>query len=495
MKKKPNHSLLRVACCMIFAACAAPSLAADNEPQNQNKGEPVANGWYIGAEGGVNWTPGHGHADALLYGPGGATQQNFSYEYGTGWVGGLTTGYSFSSGFRPELELAYRRNNFNSIDVGGGSVNASGNAGVETAFANLWYDLKLRNSIFQVLHPYLGIGGGAARVNFRDLGPTGGPTITDDHDTKLAYQAGAGFTVDVAPRLIMSVDYRYIGTERLTLNYASGIAPAGSVFTPFSTTYTANSVMLGLRLVLNKEQLRTDSDGDGVPDDRDQCPNTPPGTPVDSKGCPLDSDHDGVPDNADQCPNTQAGVSVDAKGCPLDSDSDGVPDYQDQCPNTPAGTQVDAKGCPIPPPVQDSDHDGVPDDHDQCPNTPTGEKVMANGCSASQALVLRNVHFSFGKATVRPDSKTVLNEVAKTIKESPGFKIEIGGYTDNVGSNKANLKLSQARADAVRAYLVGQGVPSDTIVAKGYGEANPIADNKTEDGRAQNRRVEMHVVQ
>src|SRR5213080_2485378 len=118
-----------------------------------------------------------------------------------------------------------------------------------------------------------------------------------------------------------------------------------------------------------------DSDADGVPDGIDQCPGTPAGAHVDAKGCPVDSDGDGVPDGVDQCPNTPPGVAVDAAGCPLDSDKDGVPDGIDKCPNTPAGATVDASGCPL-----DSDLDGVPDGIDQCPNTPAGTKVDADGC-------------------------------------------------------------------------------------------------------------------
>jgi outer membrane protein OmpA-like peptidoglycan-associated protein len=118
-----------------------------------------------------------------------------------------------------------------------------------------------------------------------------------------------------------------------------------------------------------------DSDGDGVPDYLDQCPNTPKGVIIDESGCPIDSDHDGVPDFQDKCPQTPAGVKVDKDGCPLDSDRDGVPDDLDKCPNTPFGVKVDNNGCPL-----DSDGDGVPDYLDKCPNTPAGVKVDSTGC-------------------------------------------------------------------------------------------------------------------
>ena len=118
-----------------------------------------------------------------------------------------------------------------------------------------------------------------------------------------------------------------------------------------------------------------DSDGDGVPDKYDRCPNTPRGAVIDARGCPIDGDHDGVPDGIDRCANTPAGVRVDALGCPVDSDSDGVPDVQDRCASTPAGVHVDANGCPV-----DSDSDGVPDYLDRCSDTPRGAPVDANGC-------------------------------------------------------------------------------------------------------------------
>ena len=237
-----------------------------------------------------------------------------------------------------------------------------------------------------------------------------------------------------------------------------------------------------------------DSDGDGVPDGIDQCANTPAGAHVDAKGCPVDSDGDGVADGIDQCPNTPAGAIVDAKGCPLDSDGDGVPDGIDKCPNTPPGTEVDSVGCQR---FKDSDGDGVDDTKDKCPGTAPGTKVDAAGCPIlftpeRTPVILRGVTFEIGKSALKTESFTVLDIVAQSLIANPDIRIEIAGYTDNTGSAATNLRLSQARATAVRAYLASQGVAPNRMIAKGYGAGTPIAPNTTVSGRAQNRRVELH---
>ena len=237
-----------------------------------------------------------------------------------------------------------------------------------------------------------------------------------------------------------------------------------------------------------------DSDHDGVYDGLDQCSNTPVGAHVDAKGCPTDADGDGVPDGIDQCPNTPTGAIVDAAGCPLDSDKDGVPDGIDKCPNTPPGTEVDSTGCPR---FKDSDGDGVPDDRDKCPGTPPGSRVDANGCvilftPERTPVILRGVTFEPGRAVLQLESFTVLNIVAQSLVANPAIRIEIAGYTDGTGSAATNLRLSQARAEVVRAYLVSKGVTPTRMVARGYGASNPIAVNTTVEGRAQNRRVELH---
>jgi outer membrane protein OmpA-like peptidoglycan-associated protein len=268
-----------------------------------------------------------------------------------------------------------------------------------------------------------------------------------------------------------------------------------------------------------------DSDGDGVYDSDDMCPNTPQGVKVDQFGCPIDSDGDGVPDYLDKCPNTQIGVKVDADGCPLDSDRDGVPDYLDKCPDTPLRVQIDTNGCPLdsdgdgvpdyldkcpstPPFVKvdingcplDSDGDGVPDYLDKCPNTPHGVKVDANGCpigstkEISKFILGVDAAFNSGKADLLPGAYPNLIAIAATLKEHPDYKAIVNGYTDSVGKEEANLILSEKRARAVVDYLVSQGIDRSRLEIRAHGEADPVAPNDTEAGRAQNRRVDIRII-
>jgi len=242
--------------------------------------------------------------------------------------------------------------------------------------------------------------------------------------------------------------------------------------------------------------LPKDADGDGVVDASDRCPGTPTGDAVNASGCtlPRDADGDGVADSSDRCPNTAGGQRVDASGCPLDADGDGVADATDRCTDTPAGEPVDATGCPLP---KDTDQDGVLDSVDRCPNTPTGQRVSAVGCpmlfvGAQRTLVLEGVNFETGSANLTDQSHNTLDRVAAALLGNPDVRVEVAGYTDNRGGAATNLRLSQARADAVRAYLVGKGVPGYQLTSRGFGAANPIASNATAVGRSRNRRVELH---
>ncbi|MGD8253413.1 MAG: OmpA family protein [Syntrophobacterales bacterium] len=196
----------------------------------------------------------------------------------------------------------------------------------------------------------------------------------------------------------------------------------------------------------------------------------------------LDSDGDGVVDERDQCPNTPRGITVDARGCPPDTDGDGVPDYLDRCPGTPPGVAVDNSGCPF-----DSDGDGVADHMDQCPNTPMGATVNEVGCWSLEATTLYDSNSSYMKAEAYP----LLDEVASILMQNPEMKVEVQGHTDNKGSAQYNQWLSEKRAQRVTDYLVSKGIDPSRLEAKGYGLTQPVASNDTAQGRAQNRRVEL----
>jgi OOP family OmpA-OmpF porin len=133
----------------------------------------------------------------------------------------------------------------------------------------------------------------------------------------------------------------------------------------------------------------------------------------------------------------------------------------------------------------DADGDGVPDSLDKCPNTPKGVKVDADGC-----WVLRGVYFDTGQAVIR--GTYAMNEALAVLKANPNLTVEVYGHTDSTASSDYNQKLSEARAKAVRDYFINQGVQPERIQAKGFGETRPIASNETEEGRALNRRVELH---
>ena len=230
-----------------------------------------------------------------------------------------------------------------------------------------------------------------------------------------------------------------------------------------------------------------DNDSDGVPDYLDRCSDTPKNVKVDKNGCPLNSDGDDVPDYLDLCSNTPEGVTVDEFGCPVDEDADGVPDYLDECPGTATDVPVDKKGCPL-----DSDLDGVPDYMDECPGTPAGEKVDQKGCvivEVKEMVLSAGTNFASGKSELLPSAYSELDKMVDVMRENPGSTWRIEGHTDSKGSNELNKSLSQQRAQAVYNYFIGKGIDGRRFQVVGMGEDFPIADNTTEEGRAQNRRV------
>jgi OmpA-OmpF porin, OOP family len=230
----------------------------------------------------------------------------------------------------------------------------------------------------------------------------------------------------------------------------------------------------GLTVAFGGKSQGGDSDGDGISNDRDNCPDTPRGCKVDAHGCPIDSDGDGVCDGRDKCGTTTSGCMVDENGCPLDADGDGVCDGLDQCPGTPANTLVKADGCPL---IADVNH---------------LEMELLN----TGMIRLSNVNFDFDKSDIRPDAYAVLDTVGRVLTKWPGLRIEIGAYTDSRGTEVYNYALSHRRAESVRAYLLEhfkQFEPAQ-LTAKDFGESNPLVSNTSEANMQVNRRVEFVVL-
>jgi len=229
-----------------------------------------------------------------------------------------------------------------------------------------------------------------------------------------------------------------------------------------------------------------DADGDGIEDSKDSCPNEAGSKEM--NGCP-DADGDGIANKDDACPNN-AGLAALA-GCP-DADGDGIANKDDACPDE-AGP-VANKGCPWP----DTDGDGVLDKDDQCPQV-TGT-VANNGCPEVPKDVQKQLNdyarpllFDTGKATLKPETAPVFVNIIKILSEYPTANFTVEGHTDSVGSAKFNQSLSEKRADSVRDFLIKEGIVAGRLTAIGYGEDKPIATNNTKAGRKQNRRVEINL--
>jgi OmpA-OmpF porin, OOP family len=244
-----------------------------------------------------------------------------------------------------------------------------------------------------------------------------------------------------------------------------------------------------------------DQDGDGILDNVDQCPRVPEDKDgfQDEDGCPdNDNDNDGIADKDDKCPldPEDRDSFEDEDGCPdLDNDKDEIADKADKCPNEPEDKDAfeDEDGCPD----DDNDKDGFADKDDKCP---LEVGVAPDGCPKKYSLVVitekkielkQTVYFDTNKATIKPVSFALLNDVALALRDNAKITVEIQGHTDGQGDDAFNKKLSQRRAESVRTYLTSKGVDGVRMVPTGYGEDVPIADNRTADGRSQNRRVEF----
>ncbi len=289
---------------------------------------------------------------------------------------------------------------------------------------------------------------------------------------------------DVEGRMKLNI----AGSDRWYLGLSAGslIAPGYGApdFRPvavFGTSFpitdtNPHSPEARLKVRQKIHEAMKDTDGDGIPDEIDACPEEPEDhkDPDPSDGCPAPSDRDGdgIPDQFDKCPDVpedKDGVD-DQDGCPEDdADSDGIPDAKDACPKEPGPPNPDPKknGCP------------------------TTYKPGADGT----LFLLKPVQFATGSATILPESFTMLGEIAALLKSNTAIKkMRIEGHTDNRGAAAMNLDLSTRRAASVRVWLTEHGVEAGRLESEGFGMTRPVDTNDTDAGRQKNRRVDFKIV-
>ncbi len=353
------------------------------------------------------------------------------------FLGGvISVGKKVTRGMTLELTGTYQQADWKS---GGGTVDLSG-AGIGAMI----FPFTSSPNFYAVLALMYGSGDDQPRT----------PAGTSGDYTSTIFDIGAGYLFSLTPRVALRAEARYRTDQHD--DKQTGVNPGSGAFSD-------GLLNLGLMFPLGhvpppeEETIEvvetvavvddTDSDGDGVPDSRDQCPDTPAGTTVNDVGCPLDSDGDGIPDDLDECPNSPPGAAVLANGCALQGD---------------------------------------------CRRPRPGEQVDENGCAA-QSFVLRGVKFEFDSDRLTPEAKTILNDVGTTLQSYPSVAVDLEGHTDNIGTDAYNQGLSERRANAVKTYLVGRGLDGKRMTPVGYGKTQPIATNDTEEGRDENRRVELSV--
>jgi|GEM_PF-1598920 len=335
------------------------------------------------------------------------------------------------------------------------------------------FALDFEKSVYSDTHNRLSIG---TEVKIADL---------------LALRAGIGENLN-APQEELNRKYSFgFGISHRIPNKTFGLA----LDFAYQISDLPSSVRVGLDVIYG---YPVDRDNDGILDNRDRCPDTPEDFDgfEDEDGCPeFDNDGDGIPDSLDKCPNRPEDLDGfrDKDGCPeFDNDGDGVPDSLDKCPNTPEDLDgfKDEDGCP----EFDNDGDGIPDSLDKCPNEAETKNDWEDedGCpDMPPRLILQNVQFASGKADIMPESYPILNNVAESLRLLPKVRVKILGHTDSVGNRSYNQKLSYRRALSVKQYLVSFGIDPSRLEAEGKGEDEPIASNKTREGRRQNRRIEF----
>jgi len=373
---------------------------------------------------------------------------------------------------------------FNNIDqIGENSVADMTYIGLDM---DIRYDLNnifLKNSKW--FDPYAAIGGGYTLIDDEGNGTLNG-----------GLGLNLWFTENLGLNMQSNYKHSFDDTKQLPhFQHALGIiVKFGGTDTDGDGIYDKNDAcpeVAGLKAFNGCP----DTDGDGIKDSEDKCPNV--AGLKELHGCP-DTDGDGICDIKDDCPEVK-GTKAN-NGCP-DTDMDGVVDAKDKCPKV-KGPKAN-NGCPWP----DTDGDGILDKDDNCPKV---KGVASNkGCPEVKAAPVevitkeakaqldayaKTIYFNSGKSSFKNGVRPKLDAIYEIMKEYPNANFSIDGHTDSQGSDALNKKLSQRRADAVKTYLIGKGLSSVRLSSYGFGEDYPIDTNKTGAGRANNRRVEIRLI-
>jgi outer membrane protein OmpA-like peptidoglycan-associated protein len=401
-----------------------------------------------------------------------------NYGFRPGWAAGAYFNFPVANAFSIEPQVLYSVQNYRLNNTSATTPLLMNDGKIKFVSIPLFLKFQAANAIAITAGP---------QVDFITKVADESPSAAVKSDfNKTSFSVFGG--LEIMPHGPVTIFGRYVHGLS-SMDERTGETPAGIV-------YKNQNIQAGLKIRLfGKKETKyratqvtapLDTDGDGITDDQDKCPNTPGLAKY--NGCPVpDSDNDGVNDELDKCPNTPGLAKYN--GCPIpDSDNDGVNDEEDKCPNV-AGL-AKYNGCPAP----DRDNDGVSDDEDKCPDI--AGTAANHGCPDMPADV--NKLFASSASTIsfatnssKLSSTASLNQVVKSLKDHPEVKVKLEGHADNAEKNAQ--EISEARAAAVKAYLVSKGISEDRITVEGFGSTTPVDDNSSASGRTKNRRVEIKV--
>jgi OOP family OmpA-OmpF porin len=373
---------------------------------------------------------------------------------------------------------------------------------------NLTYKVHLtrnhRNSLFFSAGPYVGfIYSGSVTTQSLTNSGTGSNTASDNTYNSDTEPVSIGKGPNTYKTWDIGVNGRAgfeLGNLMISTYFSHGFTNFYNAdYAPYKGTYHHQVMGISAGIWLSSAGSaaplkKRDTDRDGVDDEADDCPLQP--GPPENHGCPVpDTDHDGVDNLHDSCP-TIPGLAR-YNGCPIpDTDHDGIDDEHDSCPTVPGLARYN--GCPIP----DRDHDGVNDEIDKCPDSagppenhgcplPAPAPEIKQEAKEQVNFIAHNILFNPGSDRLMDSSYIALDQLATLLLAHPEWHLTIEGYTDNSGTQAKNLLLSRKRAGAVKDWLAKKGVSEGHLSSAGYGQARPIADNRTPQGKAANRRVEL----